>query len=288
MRAIYESVQPDNTASFRVRHFAEKAFTAPYHYHPEYELTLIVAGHGKRYVGSHLATYAPGDLVLLGPNVPHCWKTDPGPPGEIRAVSIVGHFTHDFMGPAFFEKAELRPLAQLLQRSANGLRFVGAAQARAQRQLQQLGQEPDALGRLLLLLSILQGLAATPEYAVLDPHHSARAAAPAERERFHLVMAYLVEHFREEITLTQVAGVASLSPSAFCKYFKNITRRTFIQTVLDYRLQYATQQLVQTSRPVAEICYDSGFQDVSYFNRTFKSCYGQSPLQYRRTFHQQL
>lgn len=286
MRATYEAVQPDNTASFRVRTFAEEAFAAPYHYHPEYELTLIVAGHGKRYVGSHLATYAPGDLVLLGANVPHCWKTEPGPPGEIQAVSIVGHFTHDFLGDAFFDKAELRPLAQLLQRSANGLRFVGRAQALAQPQMRRLGQEPDAMGRLLLLLSILQGLATTTEYEVLDPHHSARAAAPAERERFHLVMAYLVEHFREEITLAQVASVASLSPSAFCKYFKNITRRTFIQMVLDYRLQYATQQLVQASRPVAEICYDSGFQDVSYFNRSFKNCYGQSPLQYRRTFQQ--
>ena len=287
MRATYEAVQPDSTASFRVRTFVEEVFTVPYHYHPEYALTLIVAGQGKRYVGSHLATYAPGDLVLRGANVPHCWKTEPGPPDEIRAVSIVGHFTHDFLGAAFFGKAELRPLAQLLQRSANGLRFVGGAQAHAQQQMQRLGQESNALSRLLLL-GILQGLAATTEYAVLDPHYSARAAAPAERERFHLIMTYLVEYFREEITLAQVANVASLSPSAFCKYFKNITRRTFIQTVLDYRLQYATQQLVQTSRPVAEICYDSGFQDVSYFNRTFRACYSQSPLHYRRTFQQQL
>ena len=287
MLTTNEAVQPDSAVSFRVRNWAEESFTAPYHYHPEYELTLIVAGHGKRYVGSHLATYAPGDLVLLGANVPHCWKTEPGPSGEIRAGSIVGHFTHDFLGETFFDRAELRPLAQLLQRSANGLRFVGQARAEAQQQMQWLGQEPNATERLLLLLSILQGLAATTEYEVLDPHHSAQAAAPAERERLHLVMTYLVEHFREEITLAQAASVAGLSPGAFGKYFKNITRRPFIQAVLDYRLQYATQQLVQTKRPVAEVCYDSGFQDVSYFNRKFKARYGQSPLHYRRTFRRQ-
>lgn len=282
MRATYEAVQPNSASSFTVRTFREEAFAAPYHHHPEYELTLILAGDGKRYVGSHLAPYAPGDLVLLGPNVPHCWKSEPGPRGEIRAVSVVSHFTHEFLGDSFFDKTELRPVAQLLLRSAGGLQFSGPAGAR--RAIRELGQEPDALRRLLLLLSILQELAATTDYRVLDPNHRAYPTAPPERERCHRVMAYLVEHFREDITLAQVADVANLSPSAFCKYFKNITRRTFGQTVLDYRLQYATQQLVQTSRPAADICYDSGFRDVPYFNRVFKARHGQSPLHYRQQF----
>lgn len=288
LKANYEAVPPSSAASFSVRTFAEETFSAPYHHHPEYELTLIVQGTGKRYVGSNLAAYGPGDLVLLGPHVPHCWKTEPGPPGEKNAVSVVVQFTHNFLGDAFFSKAELQPVAHLLQRSANGLHFLGGTQARLQPRLLEIGQEADPLRRLLLVLGSLRQLAASAEYRVLDPNPPLGALGPAERGRFHRVMTYLVEQFREEITLAQAAGVAGLTPNAFCKYFKALTRKTFLETVLDYRLQYATQQLIGTDKPVAEICYDSGFGDVSYFNKAFKARLRHSPLQYRKAFRQPL
>ena len=283
LKAAYEAVAPNTASSFSVRTFAEEAFTAPYHYHPEYELTLIVQGTGQRYVGSHVADYGPGDLVLLGAQVPHCWKTAPHPAGGQQAVSVVVQFTHECLGELFFSKPEVRAIAQLLRRSASGLRFPDASQ-QLQAALRQLGQEPDPFGRLLALLGLLQELATTAACEVLDAQQHVGTLAPAERERFHRVMAYLVEHFRGDITLAQVAGVANLTPNAFCKYFKNLTRKTLIETISDYRLQYATQQLVSTHKPVAEICYDSGFRDVSYFNKLFKAQLQRSPLQYRRTF----
>jgi AraC-like DNA-binding protein len=99
-------------------------------------------------------------------------------------------------------------------------------------------------------------------------------------------MAYLVEYFRDDIKLAQVAEVANLTPNAFCKYFKNLTRKTLLEAVNEYRLQYATQQLVATRQPMADICYASGFRDVSYFNKLFKAQLRRSPLQYRRAFQQ--
>ena len=286
-KAAYEAVAPNAASSFSMRTFAEEAFTAPYHYHPEYELTLIVQGQGRRYVGSHVADYGPGDLVLLGAQLPHCWKT--GPVGSLRteSVSVVAQFTHECLGEAFFGKPEVHGIAQLLRRSAGGLHFPDADQ-QLRPALLQLGQEPDPFHRLLALLNLLQALATTPHYEVLDAQQRVGTLAPAERERFHRVMAYLVEHFRGPITLAQVAEVAHLTPNAFCKYFKNLTRKTFIETVSEYRLQYATQQLVGTNKAVAEICYDSGFRDVSYFNKLFKAQRRHSPLQYRRAFQQAL
>lgn len=287
LKAAYEAIAPNAASSFSVRTFAEEAFTAPYHYHPEYELTLIVQGTGQRYVGSHVAEYGPGDLVLLGAQVPHCWKTAPDPAGARQSVSIVVQFTYECLGELFFSRPEVHAIAQLLRRGASGLRFPDASQ-HLQAALRQLGQEPDPFRRLLALLSLLQALAATPACEVLDAQQRVGSLAPAERERFHRVMAYLVEHFRGDITLAQAAGVANLTPNAFCKYFKTLTRKTFIGTVIDYRLQYATQQLATTNKPVAEICYDSGFRDVSYFNKLFKAQLRRSPLQYRRTFQQAL
>ena len=287
LKAAYEAVAPNAASSFSVRTFAEKTFTAPYHYHPEYELTLIVQGRGRRYVGSHVADYGPGDLVLLGAQLPHCWKTGPVGPIGAASVSVVAQFTHECLGEAFFGKPEVHSIAQMLRRSAGGLHFPDADQ-QLRPALLQLGQEPDPFRRLLALLSLLQALATTPHYEVLDAQQRVGTLAPAERERFHRVMAYLVEHFRDPITLAQVSEVAHLTPNAFCKYFKNLTRKTFIETVSEYRLQYATQQLVSTNKAVAEICYDSGFRDVSYFNKLFKAQRQHSPLQYRRAFRQAL
>lgn len=288
LKAAYEAIQPNADSSFSVRTFAEAAFTAPYHHHPEYELTLIVRGTGQRFVGSHVADYGPGDLVLLGADVPHCWKSDPGSPDEQNAVSVVVQFTHDFLGEQFLSKPELYAVAQLLRRSAGGLCFAqGTPATQLPPRLLRLSQETDPFRRVLLLLGLLQQLALAADYKLLDPRQYAGTLATAERERFHRVMAFVVEHFRGNITLARAAEVASLTPTAFCKYFKALTRKTFMETVIEYRLQYATQQLVRTNKPVAEICYDSGFGDVSYFNKTFKAHLHRSPLQYRRAFRRE-
>ena len=285
LKAAYEAVAPNADSSFSVRTFREEAFTAPYHYHPEYELTLIVQGTGQRYVGSHVADYGAGDLVLLGAQLPHCWKTVADAAENQPSVSVVVQFTHECLGELFFSKPEVQAIAQLLRRSASGLRFPDANH-HLQLALLQLGQEPEPFRRLLALLNLLQELAAATVYEVLEAQQQVGALAPAERQRFHRIMAYIVEHFRNNITLAQAAEVASLTPNAFCKYFKKVTRKTFIEVLIDYRLQYATQQLANTGKSVAEVCYDSGFRDVSYFNKVFKAQLRRSPLQYRRTFQQ--
>ena len=278
-KATYEAIQPNTDSSFSVRRFEEAAFTAPYHYHPEHELTLIVRGSGQRFVGSHVADYGPGDLVLVGADVPHCWKSAPGQPG---AVSVVVQFTPDFLGESFFAAPELAAVAQLLRRSGGGVRFPN--HKLLSNSLLRLGAEVTPFQRLLALLALLQQLAGAPDYEILSPQPLTGALPPAERARFHRVMAYLVEHFRAGVTLAGAAEAASLTPTAFCKYFKTLTRKTFIETVIEYRLQYATRQLAGTDKPVADICYDSGFGDVSYFNKTFKKHLHRSPLQYRQAF----
>ena len=282
LKATYEAIQPNTDSSFSVRTFAEAAFTAPYHYHPEYELTLIVRGSGQRFVGSHVADYGPGDLVLVGADVPHCWQSAPGPAGQPGAGSVVAQFMPEFLGAAFFGAPELAAVAQLLRRSAGGVRFP--THKSLSESLLQLSREEAPFPRLLALLGLLQQLAAAPAYEVLSPQPLTGALPPAEQARFHRVMAYLVENFRAEVTLAGAAGAASLTPTAFCKYFKTLTRKTFIETVIEYRLQYATRQLAGTDKPVADICYASGFGDVSYFNKTFKKHLHRSPLQYRQAF----
>ncbi|WP_173002990.1 AraC family transcriptional regulator [Chitinophaga sp. SYP-B3965] len=281
LKASYEVLQPAGNHSFLVRTFGKTGFAAPYHFHPEYELTWIVKGSGKRYAGSNMAGFSDGDLVLLGPHVPHCWKLQPA--GK-NARSVVIQFTADFLGEGFFSKAEMVNIQKLFQRSSCGIQFIKRTPALVQEQIKELTEEKNNFKQLILLLEILQQLAVSKEYVLLDQQRLSAELSPANQARINPIFAYLVENFRKEVSLNKAAAIANMTPNAFCKYFKRITRKTFMETVIEYRINYATQQLIQSDKTISDICFDSGFGDISHFYKMFKAKMQVSPLHYRQQF----
>ncbi len=284
LKASYEVLQHSSTHSFLLKVFGPLAFTAPYHYHPEFELTLILEGDGKRYTGSHMADFKAGDLVLLGPHLPHCWKLEGDQEERTKAHTIVIQFAGDFLGADFFSRAELAPIDKLLQRSICGIQFRRPTRETVRERMQLLAREDNDFRRLMGFLEILQELALSKDAVILEPQRMATEIAPPDRERTYPIFAYLVEHFRDQISLDQAAAIAGMTPNAFCRYFKKITRKTFMETVIEYRLNHAKQQLIQTDKPISDICFDSGFGDVSHFYKMFRSRTNLSPLHYRRKF----
>jgi AraC-like DNA-binding protein len=284
IKASYEVLQPASGHSFLVRKFGKTAFDAPYHFHEEYELTYILHGRGKRYVGSHMEDFTAGDLVLLGSNVPHCWKLEVAEQEHEEASAIVIQFNANFLGDEFFNKDELQGIKKLLQKSGSGISFNSGTRNIVNRSMKQLAEEKGNFKMLIILLEILQRLAFSNEYTLLDQQRSMAEQSRAEQERINPVFAYLVENFRRQVSLDIASGIAHMTPNAFCKYFKKITRKTFMETVIEYRLNYATQQLVQTDKPISEISFESGFGDVSHFYKMFKHKMHQSPLNYRKNF----
>ncbi len=282
MKPAFEQVDSPLHHSFLLREYALPAFDAPYHVHPEIELTLILSSRGRRFVGTHIADFSPGDLVLLGSNLPHCWRNDAR--NRDPARSIVVQFRSDFLGETFWQAPELNPVARLLERARVGLQFTGKTAARVADQMQALvGGEP--LARLTGLITVLHGLATSNEVKVLDAEYHATAMTAADCERINRVYVYVAEHFQTVIRLDEVARLVSMTPQAFCRYFKKTTRKTFIELVNDYRIRYASQVLTaHRDKSVAEVCFESGFGNVSHFNNRFRLAMGQSPLQYRRAF----
>lgn len=284
IKASYEVLQPDCRQSFLIRKFNKLGYDAPYHFHPEFELTYIINGHGKRYVGSRLDEFAAGDLILLGPNMPHCWKLET-PVDELDKVgAVVIQFAADFLGNSFFQKEELQYINQLLKKSNSGIYFKGKTRERVNKKILNLSSETDHFKILIGLLDILQDLAVSEEYTILDEQRDTADILANDQERINPVFAYLVENFRTQVSLEEVASIANMTPNAFCKFFKRITRKTFMETVITYRLNYAIQQLVQTDYPISQIAFDSGFGDVSHFYKTFKQKMKISPLSYRKKF----
>jgi len=288
IKASYEILQPTNTQSFLIRKFDKLAFDAPYHFHEEYELTCIISGSGKRYVGSHMEDFASGDLVLLGPNLPHCWKLEHNEAVLRDASAVVIQFNDAFLGEEFFNKFELQLIKKLFQQSGCGVSFYGETGAEVKKLLLNLVNEKSNFRMLIGLLEILHRMASSDEYVLLDQHRIIGERSNTERERINPVFAYLVENFRKHVSLDKAASIANMTPNAFCKYFKKVTRKTFMETIIEYRLNYAIQQLVQTDKPISEISFESGFGDVSHFYKMFKAKMNLSPLNYRKRFMRNL
>lgn len=280
MKAIFEQLNLGRASSFHYRKLVLATFNAAFHFHPEYELTLILKGEGQRYVGSHVEDFGPGDLVLLGSNLPHCWVSKPQPTGEMLAC-IVLQFDPAFLGKDFFDLPEMADVRCLLDQSKSGLRIHGRAQERIAAQLCQLESEMP-VKKMLGLLSILDELSRVPDLETIDRLYAKNVYSNAETARFQQVFSYLIEHYRREITLEEIAKVANLTPTSFCRYFKNMTQKTFHELVHEFRIQYACQLLRKTGAPVAQIAFDCGFGDVPYFNKLFKKQKGMSPLAYRK------
>ncbi|MFP5081345.1 AraC family transcriptional regulator [Pedobacter sp. JCM 36344] len=284
----FEVLQSFHQNSFLLRSFKEMAFTAPYHFHPEYELTLILKGKGMRFVNHNMEDYVSGDLVLLGSNLPHCWKTDDIIEGEINAHSIVIQFSKDFLGEHFFFKPEFSSIQELLQRSGNGIRFSEEIQHITKKRMIALVEEENNFKQLMSFLEILHDLSTTESFKLLSNDAINAQQSLADKQRINPVFTYIVENFKRSVSLNIAAEIANMTPNAFCRYFKKITRETFMETVISYRINYSVQQLVDTNQLVSQICFDSGFTDISHFYKLFKTKMKMSPLSYRKKFNKQI
>jgi AraC-like DNA-binding protein len=296
MKAAYESLNPTSESSFLYRRFSLPKFDAPYHFHPEIELTLIVKGKGKRLVGSQIDAYEDGDLVLLGENVPHCWLTentvDEGNSKIIgkgvlaesdAAQSIVIQFKKDFLGDVFFEKMEFKKIKNLLEKAQSGLVISGETRDVLVEKMKEMESE-NPYSRLMILIDILQKIAYSNDTQIIDNQPLTIKLNQHDAEKINNIYAYIMEHYTSEISLENVAKQAFMTPPAFCRYFKKITRKTLVEVVVEYRIKHACQLLSSSDKSISDVCFESGFGNISYFNKQFKEMMRETPLGYRRMF----
>ena len=197
-------------------------------------------------------------------------------------------FTGDFLGTDFLSKAEMSGIQRVLETSKYGIQFLNKTAAESKEDILSLEKETIPFKKMLLLLELLQKLATSKQYVLLDKQHKSFTYDSSEQKKINDVIAYIVENFREKIILDEAAEIVRMTPTSFCKYFKRQTRKTFIETVMDYRINYAAQQLVNTDKPVSDISFESGFGDVSHFYKTFRNRKKLSPLHYRKKFTREL
>jgi AraC-like DNA-binding protein len=256
-----------------------------WHYHPEYELTLMTGSHGQRLVGDDVASYGPGDLVLLGPNLPHSWR--PEAARRRRATPrgcLVLQFRDDFLGEHFFKLREMSSVARLLGASVQGLAF-GHTQTgqKVSQELHLIPYQSEAR-RLATLLSVLVDLAAEKEACTLSTLNVKPVCRVTDQHRLETICQYLHQHFQEEIDFSEISRQLRIDQASLCRFFKRATGRTMTAYVNELRVGAAAELLIDTDESVLDIGFRVGFGNYSNFNRQFKRIKGLGPRNLRRQF----
>ncbi|MBL4826947.1 MAG: AraC family transcriptional regulator [Spongiibacteraceae bacterium] len=285
MDPTFETIESDVDCSFRCHRFFCHNFADDHtwHYHPEYELTWIVDSSGTRFIGDNIEPFSPGDLVMLGPNLPHCWHNDViSDEPEMQNEIFVVQFRKEFLGRDFLNLPEAVPIKYLLERSKNGIAISGQAADEVKQLLRSMLGAKN-LQRTILLLQILDTLAQSRKVCTLasENYHLENDISPLNRNRIEQIHKYVREHLGEEINQTDAAKIASLTPPAFSRFFKKTTGLTFAKFVNLLRINEACRLLAIDEIEITEIAYACGYNNISNFNRQFLSIKRMNPSDYK-------
>ncbi|WP_153801086.1 AraC family transcriptional regulator [Foetidibacter luteolus] len=286
MRPILRKVDIGYDASFSIREDIYPYLYNHWHYHPEVELTLIRKGTGVRLVGDSMEQFDDGDLILLGANLPHMWRSDAAyfkglPDLHIEAIAI--HFREDFWGSDFLNLPELRGIRELLQKSKRGLKITGKAKQTVSAKME-AALNATGVQRIEYLLGMLNVIAACTDSLSLSSAGFGKTYDLQNTDKINLIYTYTFNNFQQKISIQEAAAAANISPHSFCRYFKTRTLKTYWQFVQEVRIGYACRLLIENKLGVSQICFNCGYNNLSNFNRQFKAVTGKTPLQYVKEY----
>ncbi|MCG8578938.1 MAG: AraC family transcriptional regulator [Bacteroidales bacterium] len=255
-----------------------------WHYHPQYELLYISQSNGIRFVGDSVSQFFPGDLVLVGPYLPHLWRNDPSfykEDDENKVKTIVLKFTKDFIGEGTFNLPEFSGVNQLLEQSKFGVGFGKDVSRLLHNELVGIIELTPA-EQSIKLLDILCRLSLTEEKNVLSSTDM-RQYTTDNSQRLDEVLKYISDNYANDISLNDVSDVACMTTNSFCRFFKRMTNKSYVQFLNEVRIRNASRLLAQEDDPVSEVCYKVGYNSITNFNKQFKQIMGCTPNNYRNT-----
>jgi AraC-like DNA-binding protein len=260
--------------------------TEQWHYHPEFELIVFMEGKGTRIIGDNVDTLTPGELLLIGPNLPHAIsfekKSSPGKFRNLPHMTVI-QFDRNFLGKEIWERTEFFLVQEMLDRASRGIRFTGPVVERVCSGVQKM-QTQVGVKKIMTLLCLLEEMASCETGESLS-NYGFIQTLEANDEKITRVYEYTLTHFRDDISLETVAALVYLSQSAFCRFFKLKTGKTYTEFLTEVRIGYACKLLLQEKLNVSQICYECGYRNLSNFNRYFKEVTQNTPSEYVQQFH---
>lgn len=287
MKIMHEQLVFNSTSSFRIKWDDFPHFTFPWHFHSEFEIVYVIESFGKRFIADHIGRFEAGDLVLLGSNLPHFWKNDEAfyqndPRYGVKAVVI--HFPKDFFKEEINSYPEFHRIKELLQRSARGISFDLSVSQRIGSKLKGL-LNLSGFERTLSFLNILNDLAVSEKFELLASKSYLPNVVDWSGDRLDKVMYLVNSGYRQSIRLEDVADQIGMNSSAFSRYFKEKTGKSFTDFIIEMRVGYACKLLTEGKLSITQICYESGFNNLSNFNRQFRKIMAYTPSEFQNQYH---
>ncbi len=282
MKPEFEKIQEKPGRSFTakiVERESRPLLSQAWHFHPEIEICYTSQSNGRRFVGNQISDYQENDLVMFGSNLPHGYTTD------VYSSQIVIQMNIDFLGMTFINSPELRAIKGLFDQAKHGLEFNGVSKRKAVKLIEKL-LKSEGIQQLLCLLKLLQVLAEAKGVIRICSEEYALGFNVAQLGRIKIVYDHIMDNFRKDVRIKEISDKLNISEAAFYKFIKKHTKKTYTQIINEFRINYASKLLMNTDKTIAQVCFESGYNNLSYFNRKFKAIMQETPHSFRAHYMQ--
>lgn len=277
-----KTTQLSNSDSFLIQHKIKDNFDFPLHFHPEYELNFIHKGKGlKRIIGDHIKEITNYELVLTGPNLPHCWKLHNCTNKNIEELTI--HIHQDLLDEKLLSRSVFNSVRNLLNKSVYGISFSEDTIKEIMPRLYDLSNT-KGINYFLKFISILHDLSISDNQKLLSTSSSSYSSYE-NSEKTKKIHDYVQNNFQRKISLEEISNLINMTPVSFNRFIKKSTGKTFVSFVNNIRISHATKLLLQSDLSVGEIAYKCGFNNLANFNRMFKKLKNNTPSEFKYEFN---
>jgi AraC-like DNA-binding protein len=285
MAAILERISANSDESFSIGIFQDNLDKSTWHYHDNYEICFITEGTGKRIVADSILEFQPGDLVFLGPNLPHVWIADK----DVITISnrslemVYLQFKTDVLTSKILSIPEFRYVVKALEASERGIQVMDKTLDLVSEIMLQLPYT-KGFDRMIGLFNILNIIGESHSNVQLASKEYLKGRFSSTDNRISEIHNYLMQHYKEEINLNNLANLVHMAPGSLCRFFKSNMELTLFEYLNKIKIEFACKLLMDKNISVLDVCFDSGFNNLSHFNKQFKKFTGARPNEYRKRF----
>jgi len=284
MKIVKTNIASYTNTSLSVFSREESFFQSPFHSHPEFELVYILESHGKRIIGNAVESFESGDMVFLGDDIPHVWLNDEifyKGINSLKAKAIVIYFSRDLFGDSFYELPEAQDVKKFFSQAIKGVSITGQTNALISKKMEKLLKK-KGFEVVMGLIEILFLLSKSKDLRYINDNSYVSVNDENKNDRLAEVFQYVKSNYKEEISLDEIAKIANLTPTSFCRMFKSKTKKPFVEYLNEIRVSNACKYLIETDLGISEIAYECGYKTASNFNKLFKKLIGTTPKEYRK------
>lgn len=290
MKPILRKAIPQVESSFIVRKDSGCKMRNPWHYHAECELVYFKKSMGTWLVGDYSGKFESGDIILLGGGIPHSYQHEEkyvAEKGDSDGEALITLFSPNIFGDSFLNLPESKDIKDLLELSKRGIKITGDSKEQLSLMMEEIVDAQKGR-KLITLLTILQIITEKNDYELLATEGYSGQNKRIDNNRLDLVIDYTYFNYQKQITVEEVANLVNMSVHSFCRFFKEKTKKTYIQFLMEVRIGQACKFLIEEDMSSAEVGYICGYNNISHFNHQFKLMKNKSPLEFKKSYFNSL